>query len=271
MIIINLTGGLGNQMFQYALGKYLAVNNNVELKFHFTRSLFNTKRPFELDIFDTKVNFASDNDLKKFGIVKNKILNRILYLLDERFGFQINNKIITERMPYTFNLSVPSLKDNIYLQGFWADERYFNKIKNILQKDFTFSKKLDMRNIKILNIIKRTNSISIHVRRTDFITKTSNNFIGVEYYKNSINKILKSVKCPTFFIFSDDIKWCKKNFETSFPTFFISHNTGKNSYKDMQLMSNCKHNIIANSTFSWWGSWLNNNVNKILIKPEKFL
>ena len=270
MIISNLTGGLGNQMFQYALGRHLAIKNKTELKLHFTNALFCTPRTFSLDCFNIQAEIATDGDLKKLGVVKNRIINRLLYLIDERYGIQFNKHIITQRYPYTFNSDYLNIKDNSYIQGYWADERYFKSAENIIRKEFTPKEKLDEKNQKILKQIQSTMSVSIHVRRGDYITNKTNilKFIGLDYYVTAINNIKKSISNPVFFVFSDDIPWCKKNLDQlSNNICYINHNTGKNSYKDLVLMNACKQNIIANSSFSWWSGWLNINSNKIIVKP----
>lgn len=268
MIIVNLTGGLGNQMFQYVFGRYLSIKHKTLLKYHFTNALFNTQRRFELDVFNIKTAEASSEDLQKFGIIQNRVLNRLFYLFDERCGIQFNKHIMTQRYPYTFNSNYLTIKDNSYIQGYWADERYFKNIENIIRKEFTPKEKLDEKNQKILEKIQKTNSVSIHVRRGDYVTnKTGPKFIGLDYYKNATKNIEKKVKNSVFFVFSDDIPWCKKNLDQFFnDAHYINYNTEKNSYKDLILMSACKHNIIANSSFSWWGGWLNINLNKIVIK-----
>lgn len=268
MIIVNLTGGLGNQMFQYAFGRTIAVRHNTILKLHFTNALFNTKRSFELDVFNILATIATQEDLKKFGIVQNQVINRVLYLLDERYGVQFNARIITQKYPYGFDPRYLKIKDNSYIQGYWADERYFKEIDDVIRSEFTPKKKLDEKNQNILNHIQKSNSVSIHVRRGDYVTNKANarafGFLGLDYYVGAINKIKKSVSNPIFFVFSDDIPWCKANLSSlSEDIYYIDHNKGKDSYKDMLLMSACKHNIIANSTFSWWGKWLNKNSNSI--------
>ncbi len=262
MIIVNLTGGLGNQMFQYAFGRYLAIKNKTQLKYHFTNALFNTKRQFELDIFGIKATPATDKDLKKIGVIKNPILNRVSYLLDERLGINFNKRIITDFPPYKYKPSYLKTKNNVYLQGYWSDERYFKKVADIICKDFSFKKKLDSKNKKILKIIKNTNSVSVHVRRGDYITnKTGPKFLGLNHYQKKISNLEKKIKKPVFFIFSDDIPWCKKNLTSEHKIYFIFGNKETNAWKDMFLMSRCKHNIIANSTFSWWANWLKINSN----------
>jgi len=270
MIIVNLTGGLGNQMFQYAFGRALAQKHNTNLKLHFTNALFNIQRSYELDVFNISASMATRKDLQKFNIIKNRVLNRLFYLLDERYGIQFNKNIMTQRYPYIFNSKLLGIKNNSYIQGYWTDERYFKEVENILRKEFTPKKTLDQKNLDILKQIQKTNSVSIHVRRGDYVTKKANilKFIGLNYYIKSINKIKSKVSKPIFFIFSDDIFWCKQSLNSLLinNVYYIDHNKGKDSYKDLLLMSACKHNIIANSTFSWWAQWLNKNQKKTVIK-----
>ena len=271
MIIVNLTGGLGNQMFQYAFGKTIATKNNTSLKTYFTTALFNTQREYELDVFNISASLATKKDLQKLGVIQNRVINRALYLLDERYGIQLNRHIVTQRYPYDYNPEYLSIEDDSYIQGYFSDERYFKVIENIIRKEFIPKKELDERNKKILKKIKASQSVSIHVRRTDYITNKRNipQFIGLDYYIDSIKKINSKVSNPVFFVFSDDISWCKENLTDLLNNVhFVNHNKGKNAYKDILLMSECKHNIIANSTFSWWGGWLNKNKNKICIKPS---
>ncbi len=270
MIIANLTGGLGNQMFQYAFGRATAERNKTTLKLHFTNALLNTPREFELDLFNITASLATEDDLNKMNIMQNPILNRVFYLLDERLGIQFNRHITTERVPYTYNDSYLQIPDNRYLQGYWSHSEYFEHIRDILMKEFTPKKPLDEKNQKIVEQMRKSNSISLHVRRGDYITnKTGPTFVGIEYYKKTIKDMNNKVKNPYYFVFSDDITWCKESLSSILPDVtFIDHNTARNSYKDLILMSNCKHNITANSTFSWWAAWLNPNKNKIIISPN---
>lgn len=272
MIIINLTGGLGNQMFQYAFGRYLAIKHDTELKYHFTNALFNTQRTFALDVFNIQGSSATKQDLYLLGIAQNRYINRVLYLLDDRYHLQLNKHIITQHAPYKFDNSLRNTPDNRYVQGYFADERYFKEIEDVLRNEFTPKKQLDEKNINIIEAIKKENSVSVHVRRGDYITNKTNalsiGFVGIDYYVNSINTIKKTISNPSFYVFSDDIQWCKENLTPlAHKITFIDHNKGSSSYKDLLLMSACKHSIIANSTFSWWGGWLNQNINKIVIHP----
>ena len=153
--------------------------------------------------------------------------------------------------------------------------KYFEGIENDIKKDFRFKNQLDNKNLEILNEIENSNSISIHIRRGDYMSPENYNMYGCiatpTYYKKAIKVIEEKVENPTFFVFSNDMDWVKKNIQINSRVFYIDINSGNGSYKDMQLMSNCKHNIIANSSFSWWGAWLNENKNKIVIAPKKWI
>lgn len=272
MIITNLTGGLGNQMFQYAFGRYIANKHDTDLKLHFTNALFNTSRSYMLDVFNITATIALQKDLQNLGVTKSRIVNRFLYILDERCDIQFNSHIVTQKYPYVFNPKYFEMGNNSYIQGFWNNERYFNKIEDLIRREFTSKKKLDNKNLRIFQDIQKTHSVSIHVRRGDYVTNKTNaklfGFLGLDYYIFAIKKIKKHISNPVFFVFSDDILWCKENLpRLAGKIYFVDHNRGKEDYKDLLLMSACNHNIIANSSFSWWVSWLNRRKDKIVIKP----
>ena len=162
--------------------------------------------------------------------------------------------------------------ENIYLEGYWQSEKYFERIKDVIKNEFVFEKFSEEKNIFASNKIYATNSVAIHVRRGDYVKNPLySDICTLDYYKRAIKYITQHIDNPFFYIFSDDIHWCIENFNDLNQIEFIDWNNGKQSYRDMQLMSLCKHNIIANSTFSWWGAWLNKNPSKIVIAPKKIL
>ncbi len=252
MIIIKLIGGLGNQMFQYAAGRRVAHVNKTNLKLD-TTWFQNTegaiRRDYLLNIFNIEEVFATREEINKL-----KSENQSLW--------------------FRFYKKFSKIDDNVYLEGYCQGERYFKDIENIIRKDFTFKDSPDKVNQKMINRIKSCDSVSIHVRRGDYIfDEKTNRFHGVcdvGYYLKTVDLIAKKVRNPHFFVFSDDPTWAKQNLRLKFPCIYVDHNTGKKDYEDMRLMSNCKHNIIANSSFSWWGAWLNQNPNKIVIAPKKW-
>ena len=273
MIITKLIGGLGNQMFQYAAGRRAAYVNNTELKFDiigYENQEGITPRKYMLHIFNIRASIAIKQEIKLFNMssknrVQRNIYRIILFILRRHYIRQKTTGFTTEF------LTIP---DDSYLDGYWGSEKYFKDIENIIRKDFTFKDKPDEVNQQMISRIKNCDSVSIHIRRGDYVNdKRTNQFHGVcdlKYYLKAIALIAKKVKNPQFFVFSDDPQWAKQNLILKFSCIYVDHNTGKKDYEDMRLMSYCQHNIIANSSFSWWGAWLNTNKDKIVIAPKKW-
>jgi hypothetical protein len=165
--------------------------------------------------------------------------------------------------------------DNSFVKGNFQSDKYFKSIESLIKDEFKFTIQLDVENLKWKNEILNTNAVSIHIRRGDYISlkQNVNKFaqIPISFYKSAISEIAQKVHNPVFFVFSDDIKWVKENLISDAPLHFIeNNNTVQTSHFDMQLMSLCKHNIICNSTFSWWSAWLNANPHKIVIAPQNW-
>ena len=261
-IRIKLTGGLGNQMFQFAAGYAAARRNNVKLSLDLRR--FNRKplhNGFELqNVFDiySKVNFLNKTLSSKFINIK-EILNKIdkTFHSFEEPHFQYTPKI----------LSIPK---HTVLNGYWQSELYFKDYTQEIKKIFIFSNQLDKKNSLIANDINQNNSISIHIRRGDYLLKENNNhYVDLsKYYLKAIEESAKLFNNPKYFIFTDDSLWVTKNLILNYPYTIVDVNDGINSFFDMYLMSICKSNIIANSSFSWWGAWLNNKKDKIVYAPK---
>jgi len=287
MIIVEFMGDLGNQMFQYAFYKALkAKYPYVEVKADISNYyMHNDHYDFELSkIFNINLDVATKLDLIKAGkgiyIFNNinfikKSLNKIISLF-QQFYFKIyKNKYIYIRKPacnaFDFNPEYFSLdiRDNYYFSGFWQNELYFIDIKSQLLSDFNFSESLFCAYSAIAKAILNTESISIHIKRRDYVN-TDFDVLTIDYYKNAIEYILNRINDPVFFIFSDDIEYSEKHFHYLSNKHFVSENRNVDNYRDMLLMSKCKHNIIANSSFSFWGAYLNKNSNKIIIVPNTF-
>lgn len=274
MICVQINGGLGNQMFQYAFGRALTIKHQASLILDLSSLKNNTgksgttKRSLELEVFRVKINEASVEDLKRL----KPIVYRAVNVLAFKFGFkgiQMSKYFIENK--FSYNSNIKKVGKDCFLSGYWQSPKYFNSIASLIRDEFTFHKQLDDKNLEIVDLIENANSVSLHIRRTDFQTTISNNTHGIcslDYYKKAVEFISTEIANPHFFVFSDDINWAKENLKLPYQLTFISGNNGNKSYIDMQLMSACKHNIIANSSFSWWGAWLNSNVNKIVIAPK---
>lgn len=260
MKLVIVKGGLGNQMFQYAL--FLSLKDKKEKKI-IDLSFFksnNSHNGYELHrIF--KIN--NENIVDK----KLNLLEKIFRKIKRKVGLE---KVIVDNFKYqNFNFL---LKERIIFDGYWQSEKYFKSIENEIIKIYKFPEIKDRKNLEILERIKDKEAVSIHIRRGDYIGHPQlDGMAPLSYYESSIDYIKARVKSPIFLIFSNDIEWCKKNLPLDNENvYYVDWNIKENSFRDMQLMSLCKHNIIPNSSFSWWGAWLNQNPKKIVVAPEKW-
>ncbi len=276
MVISQIYGGLGNQMFQYALGKKLALLNHTTLKLDnswFQSDMIGTaSREYELTYFNISATSASEVEIadvvEPFPFLIQKIFNRI----NARLPYY-KQRVVLEKH-FHFDPNILRVGKNAYMNGYWQSEKYFADIREALLKEFSFKISLDNVNQALADIIGKTESVSLHVRRADYVyQKEVSQILGVcppEYYERAVQHIRSKIERPVFFVFSDDIDWCRKNLSLHEETHFVDNNKGANSYRDMQLMSLCRHNIVANSSFSWWGAWLNQNREKIVIAPQRW-
>ncbi len=273
MITIKLIGGQGNQMFQYAYGRRISLIKGEKLKLDTSLLLCRiprknfTFRDYELGVFNIKAELTT---LSKLAFYFNNSIF-ILQILKNRLLKLFFDDIIFNEIQDNDNLDKKIIKSkrNIYISGLFNKEQYLSEIEDALRQDFTFKDKLTGFNAEMAEKIQNTNSVSLHIRRGDLI-KLGYAIDKTDYYKKAVDYINRKVGNPTFFIFSDDIEWVKTNLKIIDNYFLIDKNKGKNSYIDMHLMSLCKHNIIANSTFSWWGAWLNKNKDKIVTTPKEY-
>jgi len=282
MVIVNINGGLGNQMFQYAVGRNLAKRLNTQLKFDYsinlTRTDFDPKDiPSMFDIFNCVGEMASLEEIGKFNVPINKsFITKAIFRIINKYRNVIGaNYTFIKESCYNYNNDILNLSDNCYLYGYWQSEKYFKDIEDILRIDFKIAKPLNGINLKIAEEIINTESVGIHLRGRDYITKEETKkahfTCDFQYYERSIALIKTKLKNPVFFVFSDDPKWAKDFLKTDQQMTFVEGNSwNKTNYEDLRLMSLCRHNIIANSSFSWWGAWLNNNAEKIVIAPAKW-
>lgn len=268
MIITNLLGGLGNQLFQYAVGRALAHRHNVPLKLDVSNFKTYPLRNYKLSPFDIQETFCTE---KESNILKsNSYLRRFLNKIQPAY-----RHTCYPEAHFHFDENFYRLTNNVYLNGYWQSEKYFDNIKNIIKQECKVKILPSPVNKEFLEQIQSVCSVSIHIRRGDYITDSvTNSYHGtcsLNYYYKSIQILGKKVNNPHFFVFSDDINWAKSHLNISnYAVTFVQHNDADTDYEDLRLMYSCQHNIIANSTFSWWGAWLNDNLNKIVFAPNKW-
>lgn len=274
MIITHIIGGLGNQMFQYAAGRALSSRHDQLLYLDtLDYAKYDLHQGFELErIFSPSVNISTKEDISKLlGWQGHSILKKIA----QRTKLKIlRSEALIIEPHFQYWSSFCNLSDNCYLVGYWQSEKYFKSIESIIRKDFLFKLPMSTHNQWVADQIMSCNSVSLHVRRGDYVENINNLKIhgvcSLDYYRVAIQHIFDKTKQPHLFIFSDDITWVKYNLKIDLPCLYIDHNRGTESYNDMRLMSLCRHHVIANSSFSWWGAWLNPQPNKIVIAPAQW-
>lgn len=279
MIIIKLKGGIGNQMFQYAFGRRIALENNLELKFDITSFKDDRvyRNKYNLDCFNIVENIATEKDLRKARIYTSKSYFGKFIRLLSRIKPYYKRYVVNEKKFFLYDKKVMIKKKNVYYNGYWQNEKYFKDIEDIIRKDFIFKNKLNRENLKLLKRIKNTNSVGLHIRNygITYDEKASirdlKNFgiMKISYYQNALKYLENKINNFKIFIFSDDINWVKKKYDFKSDNILYVDNEGKD-YEQLQLMSLCKHQIISNSTFSWWAAWLNDNPYKIVISPQNW-
>jgi virulence-associated protein VapD len=267
MIIAVLKDGLGNQLFQYAASRCLAEKRRVKLKLDVSEFKRNTLRDYSLHHFNITAGITSDYQ---------HLLVRIRYAMKRQFaklGLSGKN-IIYQQNGLHFDEQFFKLGNWSCIEGYWQSEKYFTDIAPIIRNEFVLKNKPDYINSKYLDKIQTVNSVCLHVRRGDYVSVQEVNMIhgvcSLQYYADAIAYIDKHVDNPHFFVFSDDMAWSRANLKMGGRVVeYIDHNQ-QNAVEDLRLMSACKHNIIANSSFSWWGAWLNKNPDKIIVAPFKW-
>lgn len=272
MIAVKLQGGLGNQMFQYATARRLAIHKNTELFLdtsgYDSQAKVDTPREFELDCFNIEKNLISTDDyvLIDWGLGRKSKSKQYLSNIRRSKLWKYTNP------EQGFHKEVLVLPNNTYLVGWFQSEKYFLDIRDTLLHDFTYIHGPDKKSSTLYDRITSTNSVSIHVRRGDYVTNPHANkfhgLAGMDFYIAATKYVESLIKKPNYFVFSDDPEWCKKNLKLNAPTTYVSHNTSGS--EDMRLMRECNHNILANSSFSWWSAWLNQHFGKIVVAPKSW-
>ena len=269
MIVSELIGGMGNQMFQYAIGKHLAIKNKTDLYLdtHFLLDRTHREnfsyRDYDLSIFNINAKIVDESISKKYGYTDNRIKRGL-----RRFINPGQLKYIADRN-FSFTPSILNSPNNSYLNGYWQSEKYFTNIEDVIRSDFSFKNKIGSATDELVQKINGCNSVCLHVRRGDFLMNKTHGTTGIEYYSTAEKIILQKISNPTFFVFSDEIDWCKKNIKLLSETHFIDKElAGEKSRDHFELMTICKNFVIPNSSFGWWAAWLSKNKEKIVIAPR---
>lgn len=273
MIIVSLSGGMGNQMFQYALGRHLSIKNNVPLALDLT--ILNDRTPgqgvfrdYDLDLLSVKADFAMPDQVPfqfryyftgKLQLFVNKLRARFVHHKgrEKKFG--------------TFDPVVLSIGPDAYLEGFWQSEEYFKDIAETIRKDFAVSAPLSKEIVDLRNEIAGCESVCIHVRRTDYVGNSFTGTLENEYYQKGIDYLSNTVIIKKLYVFSDDIEWCRNNLGFNISMMFVGDEySGEKNVGNFDLMKACRHFILPNSSYSWWAAWLAENPSKVIIAPKRW-
>lgn len=266
MIIVQLTGGMGNQLFQYAAGKSLALFKHTVVKFD--TSFFDTQKSRSLDLkyFDLDLNIASQEEIQR--LQQQKLIAKIF----QKMGPPHTRKAYREPF-FHFDANFFSTNNDVYLKGNWQSEKYFKPFEKQVRNNLLIKQEYTSHLENPGKELGASSSVSVHIRRGDYLQQKTLDYHGIlskEYYNEAIQKIAKKVPGARFYFFSDDIEWVKENLQLDHPCEFISGKTSHSAIEDFYLMQNCRHHIIANSSFSWWAAWLNKNAEKIVVAPKQW-
>lgn len=263
MIVVNLKGGIGNQMFQYAFGRYLSNKYNVPLLLN--KSIYDenrSNRTFDLDIFR-----LNNEILYDISILEDAIDEKGIFILNE-MQFSFNESVMAP-----FDTGDNTANIVLIISGFWQSFKYFLPIESLIRTEFSFLNPLTGKWRELYNLILTVNSVMINVRRGDYMTKLDyHGVVSIEYINASMELCRKKIKDPVFFIFSDDMAWSRNNISQNDNVVFVDETYYDIKYQFyLQLMSACKHFILSNSSFAWWSAWLSAaNEQKIVIAPKQW-
>lgn len=263
MIIVRLRGGLGNQLFQYALARKLAIERKTDFSFDITGYVTYPFHKYSLHPFAILERFATEKEIQV--VRKPTLLKKVL-------PYYFRSSV--EERHFHFDKNILKVPADVYLDGYWQSEKYFSGIEDLLLKEFQITIPPTDKNRQLAKDIQSVLAVSLHIRRGDYVSNpVSLAFHGVsslEYYQQAIQRMNHLVEKPNYFVFSDDPVWVRANLSMPDGTVFVEHNGPEKNYEDFRLMCLCQYHIIANSTFSWWAAWMNQKSDKIVVAPKKW-
>nr|MBP3259349.1 alpha-1,2-fucosyltransferase [Bacilli bacterium] len=279
MIYIKMQGGLGNQMFEYAFAKALSLKLNDELTLDLSGITNVTHNVYSLNHFKVKANIVDNYDVANKKKIAFKVKEHFLWRAFNKNGIKGKYKV-EKNMQWLFNMMgiytctdgyvkmYKSLTKDKYLEGYFQSSKYFDEYKDVIRKEFTVKDKVLDRNKKLLEKIKKEESVCIHIRRGDYTKVTNHLVCDIDYYKKAFNLMKSKVPNAKYYIFSDDIEWVKENIDFGKKVNYVEG--GNPNYEELRLMYSCKHFIMSNSSFSFWAQYLSTNKKKVVIAPSKW-
>lgn len=261
-------------MFQYAAARALSLSKGAALGLDVSAfANYGLHQGFELHrVFNCPAQIADEADLADMlGWRASPLVRKLAGR--KGFGLLRHPQMIVEPH-FSYWAGVRNAPANCYLMGYWQSEKYFSDCADQIRHDFEFAPPLTSMNARLAEQMRVEPSVSLHVRRGDYVSNprasATHGVCSLDYYRDAVRFIAERVVNPHFYVFSDDVDWVRDNLKLEFSHEYVNHNQGQESYNDMRMMSLCKHNIIANSSFSWWGAWLNVRRDKIVVAPKRW-
>jgi hypothetical protein len=266
MVTVAIYGGLGNQLFQYSIGRSLAQRNGCRLQLDTRHFDNNTAFRYGLGNFNIDAVVGTSRTLPPTK------QDRLEYW---KWRYFSNRHRMIREQGLGFDSRVLEQAGSVYLRGYWQSDKYFAEIANLIRSELTLIDPPTGQNAEMLDQIRSSPSIALHVRRGDYVSNPqANKFHGTchpEYFRRGVQQVASRIKSdPTIYVFSDDYDWAQRNIHTDYQMVFVHHNDGYSAHEDLRLMSTCQHQVISNSTFSWWAAWLNPNPHKQVIAPAQW-
>lgn len=273
MVIVRIWEGLGNQLFQYAYARSLlergydvVLDMDKSFDSSFAKYKNNDSRENVLQHYNITIPCATKDQISKFDFIKNRSVYDKWAIILSKYGF--GKYRFYEETEQHFSKRSYDMTNNTYVKGWFQSKEYFKNIRNILINEISL-KEIKLSYLNLEDEIKKTNSVGIHVRRGDYVR--THHELSMAYYRNAIKK-MNSIKDEVkYYVFSDDISWVKTHLDGEGEFVWVNEDRQLADYEELILMSKCKDNIISNSTFSWWSAWLNDNDDKVVIAPRKWL
>lgn len=267
MIIVRLFGGLGNQLFQYAAARSLALHHNTIVKIDPGSLKDLAGRELELQYFNIPLQIASPEEIRHYTSLS--FFSKYFEKLIPTYKRSIYKEPHFHFDPHFFEAGA-----DIYLKGYWQSEKYFKNIEPVIRRELVIRDEFIQHLKEKAALLQAENSVLIHIRRGDYLKKEILEYHGImdeAYYNRAIDYVSSKTGPVKVYFFSDDIDWVKQHIRIDYPYEFVTQQITRSAIEDFYLMTRCRHSIIANSSFSWWAAWLNNHSSKVVVAPKQWL
>ncbi|HOI72947.1 MAG TPA: alpha-1,2-fucosyltransferase [Syntrophales bacterium] len=274
LVIVRLNGGLGNQLFQYATGRMLADHHRTELKLDLSAFHTGKERTYRLNHLRVRERIAGDDEIDALCGPPRNSFRGIVFRLLQRMRPYHRRFVFQERCIGRYDPDILRTPKSVYLRGYWQSEKYFLTVAGDIRREIAEIEPRDAHSREMEKEMLRTASASVHVRRGDYVTDPAacevHGLCDGDYYRRCVRFLDERVKNLRLFIFSDEPDWVRRNMDLGSSAVVVDHNGGERDYEDLLLMSRCRYHIVANSSFSWWGAWLCDFQDKIVLAPRNW-